>query len=1444
MSTHPHGMTSPRPTRLRRAPAGLPSARWLACLGLFATLGAANPAHAQADAATALIEQGNYWQSQGRADLAEESWRKLLSVNPQSADAMYGMAQVELSRGNAEPARSWIARLRAAAPNDPRLSRLQQQAQNPGQGSLLQRARAAARAGRAAEAVQLYRDQFDNRPPPEALALEYYQTLSSTPQGADEGRRGIEQLVREYPENASYKLALAQLRTYSESTRREGIRSLAELSKQPTVGAAARASWRQALIWLDARAPDMPLYREFLANNQNDTAVAARLEALESGRTTAASGPGVPLGEGYRALDRGDPATAEQRFQQALRAKADDSEALGGLGLVRLRQERFAEAQQYLEQAARGGNTKWNSALQSATYWNLVNQARAAQGRNDLRSAQSLLERAVRIDAREPVGQVALADLRAAAGELPQAEQGYRRVLESKPSDGQALRGLIAVLGRQGRADEALELSRRLTPEQAAQLGGLRDIQVEQARAKAKQQADAGDGAGAQRTLEDAMLAAPDSPWVRLDLANIYRRQGLVAEARGVMEGLLMSQPDMPDALFASALLASETGDAAAGMQYLERIPAGSRTREMAALQRRLWAQSQAQRAQALARQGQVDAARQLLGQAEASLSSDMPSEIFGQLAGAYADIGDAPRALAMSRQLLARTPTPTVANRLLYASVLLKTRQDIELSAVLRQLASTSMTSSQRADFDALRIAYALRQTDALREAGNLEAAYNAMAPVLAERPDDPKALAALARLYSAARDEAQALALYQRVLQRSPTDLDTLLAAAASASAQRNHGDAESYVMAALKQAPDESRVLTAAGRVYRNAGDSRKAEQYLRAAVEADSRLASGGAPGAPGVPGGLPPANPFAGMTGGAASTALPVPAGAGGNPFAQARMQPVAYAPASTAGAYPATYPVQYPAYAAAPANAGYPVAAAPGATPWPTTNAQPAATAKGRRTAGTTGATAPAANTRTAARAANTPQATAYIAPPLQQYPAAGTQTLAPVYAQAPQPYVQGGGLLPLPRPGSAQVDAGWNAAPRAQPPADSAAAELRELEAARSVTLTAGTVFRNRAGEAGLSRLTDFEIPFEARFPVGDGKIVLGVTPTFLDAGSPAGDWATASRFGGGPGSAFTGLMNGTTAGQQNAAGLGLSVGYEGTNFGASIGTTPLGFQQVNLIGNVSFKGAFGDSWSYKADLSRRPVTDSLLSFAGAKDERTGERWGGVVATGARGDIGYDDGTYGFYGYGALHGLTGKNVASNSRFEIGGGSYIHLLSEPGNKLTLGLNLGIMGYEKNLSYYTFGHGGYFSPQSFVSLALPVDWSGRNNRLSWRVNASLGVQAFNQKDTPYFPTDSSRNGDAGRAAAGAAALGLTNAIYTGRYAKTSKTGLAYNLAAVLEYQLAPKMFLGGSIGLNNAQDYRQFTGSLYLRYVFDGSSTLGVPTGTTLRPLVSPYTPLL
>lgn len=1432
------------PTRLRASTA---ASRLMACLGLVGALYAAAPAHAQGDAKTALIEQGNYWQSMGRSDLAEESWRKLLGIDPQSADAMYGMSQVELSRGKAEPARSWIARLRAAHPNDPRGTA----SATPQSGTPqtdLQRARAASKAGRTAEAIQIYRAIFANQTPPEPLAIEYYQLLGGTQQGWEEGRKGLDQLVKDKPDNLSYKLALAQLQTYREPTRREGIRSLTALSKQPGVGVAATASWRQALIWLDAREADAPLYTEFLATHP-DSAVQARLDSLSA--TRAASAPASPaaqpLGEGFKAFERGDTATAEQRFQQALKVEPGDAEALGGLGLIRLRQERFAEAQQLLEQASKSaGGGKWASALQSATYWNLVGQANAARTKGDTRTAQGLLERAIRIDPRESVGQVALADLRLAAGDFAGAEQGYRRALDSKPNDTQALRGLITAYTRQGRNDEAMALSQKLTPEQARQVGSLQDVKVETARAKARAQTEAGDSAGAQRTLEDAMLAAPDSPWVRLDLANIYRRQGMMAQARGVMDGLLMSQPDMPDALYASALLASDAGDPVAGLQYLDRIPAASRTRDMTQLQRRLWAAGQAQQAQALARQGQAAAARGVLAQTEAALGADMPPELWGQLAGAYADIGDAPRALAMSRQLLARSPNPGVGDRLLYASVLLKTQQDVELSAVLRQLQTANMTSAQRADYERLTIAFSLRQADALREAGNLEAAYNAMAPVLAARPEDPQVLAALARLYAAARDERQALALYQRILQRSPTDLDTLLAAASSASALRAHGEAESYVQAALKQAPDQSRVLAAAGRVYRNAGDNARAEQYLRAAVAADSRAAGGvGLAGQGGVP--TAPANPFAGMTGGAASAA---------NPFG-ASLQPVGLSAAN----YPATAPVPGPQPSpfagmrggAAPIAALPPLPAAvpptyvaaanmpPANLPWGATAAPASASTAAPKSAPRNSAEFRRRNA--AAAAAQAPAGNAPTTQPALPAP--------PAYAQAyplPQPAGQSGYPLPLPVPGSSLATEGsWNAPPRAGAvPANPLLSELQDLQSERSTTVDIGSVYRSRDGESGLSRLQDLQVPIEARIPVGNGKVVLSATPTVLDNGALAQDYGTSSRFGAGPQAALDLLAGKVPAvDAQHASGVGLAVGYEGKNLSASIGTTPLGFQEVNAVGNLTYSGSLSDTVSMKADLSRRAVTDSLLSFAGTEDTRTGDRWGGVVATGARLDMTRDDGTYGIYGYGSAHSVTGSNVASNSRYELGGGMYVHLMNKPGSTLTAGMNLDLLSYDKNLSYFTYGQGGYFSPQSYVSVAFPVDWTGREDRLSWRLNASLGIQSFNEDPSPWFPTDPARQAAAASAVATATGLGLNKAPFTGYYLSNSHTGVAYNLAGIVEYQVAPQLFLGGAMAFNNATNYRQVTVSAYLRYMLGNTGRYGSSSGgSTLRPVTSPYTPLL
>lgn len=1073
----------------------------LACLAAWGALGAAGPAAAQGDARAALAEQGVYWQSLGRLELAEASWRKLLSADPQSADAMYGMSQVELARGNIDAARGWIARLQAARPRDARVAQFEARSRQIGaQTTDLQAARSAARAGRTAEAVQLYRTIFSDRPPPEPLALEFYQLLGASAQGWDEGRRGLEQLVRDKPDHLDYKLALAQLQTYREPTRREGIRSLVDLSKQPATGSAARASWRQALLWLDARAADAALYRDYLAA-QSDPAVAQRLQDLTGARPQIAE-PGAtdPLGPGFTALERGELSTAERRFREALRLRPGNADALGGLGLVRLRQERFAQAQDLLQQASKGGARKWASALRSATYWNLFGQASAARGRNDPSTARSLLERAVQLDPRETAGQAALADLQLEAGDLSAAEQGYARVLERKPGDAQALRGLVTAYARQGRVNDALALSRRLGPREADQVAILQSIRIDQARAQARRQGEAGHLADAQRTLERALVADPGSVWIRHDIALLYRRQGLQAEALSVVEGLPASQRGTPDDLHARALLAADAGDPAAALQNLERLPAASRTPEIAQLHRRLWALDQTQRARELARQGQADAARDVLARTESALGADIPRETIGPLALAYGDAGDTTRALTLSRQLASKGEPSSVADRLLHASLLFKANQDAELAAVLEQLQTADMTGAQRKDFDALRAGYDARQVDA----------------------------------------------------------------------------------------------------------------------------RLAAGGA---------------------------------------------------------------------------------------------------------------------------------------------------------------------------------------------------------VAARSATLSAGGVYRRRGGEPGLGRLSDTQIPIEARIPMGEGRLVLSATPTVLDAGTLAADFATASRFGGGAQAAqLQSIGAASPPGAQTARGVGLSVGYEGKNLDASIGTTPLGFAETNVIGNLTYSGQLTDNVSLKADLSRRPVTDSLLSFAGTRDPRTGVQWGGVVATGARLDLGRDFERYGIYGYGTAHSITGKNVTTNSRYELGGGVYLPVSRSASSSLTVGMNVDLLSYDKNLGQFTYGQGGYFSPQRYASLTLPLDWSGRDGRMSWRLNASIGVQSFREDPFPSPLTS-----------------GTTPFAASG----TRDTGVAYNFAAIVEFQIAPQLYLGGAFGFNNARDYRQVTGNAYLRYVFGGSGSRSVPAeSTTLKPFSSPYTPLL
>ena len=258
------------------------------------------------------------------------------------------------------------------------------------------------------------------------------------------------------------------------------------------------------------------------------------------------------------------------------------------------------------------------------------------------------------------------------------------------------------------------------------------------------------------------------------------------------------------------------------------------------------------------------------------------------------------------------------------------------------------------------------------------------------------------------------------------------------------------------------------------------------------------------------------------------------------------------------------------------------------------------------------------------------------------------------------------------------------------------------------------------------------------------------------------------------------------------------------------------------NTIGGVRLQGPSTGNTRFFGELSQRAVTDSLLSYAGARDDRTGRDWGGVVSTGGRLGINWDDGQAGAYGQGSYHKVTGESVADNDRVGVNAGFYVRLLNAPENTLTIGADVTYFKYDKNLRYFSLGQGGYFSPQQYTSLSVPIDWIGRSGRLSYQLRAAIGIQRFRESDSDWFPNDAGLQAALAAAAAGDPSLSV-------RYSGQTKTGGLYNLLGVAEYQAAPQLYFGGSVAFDNSRDYRQSIAGVYLRYAFSReTSRLNVP----------------
>ncbi|HHJ20945.1 MAG TPA: tetratricopeptide repeat protein [Gammaproteobacteria bacterium] len=1211
-----------------------------------------------------LLNQGHYWYEQGRPDFTEEAWRKVLLVDPGNTEALAGLREIEktnldqLDRDTLKHARS-----------------LAQQKDYP-------------------QAIELYRAAFKaygGQPPTAYLAAEYYQTLAATEQGwptahakmsqlvrtypsnkkfrlalaiiksqnestrvdaikslqklrrdADVGSEatrawkdallwlggtggdwklahaGLQQLVNENPGNKEYQFALARLKTYRKHARAEGIRMLQTLSASPALASQANKAWRDALLWMSPKKSDLPLYRDWLVQHPDDDEIRAKMKQRGQAKATVSNSPIV---RGYHLLETDHPDQAEREFQRILDRSPNNASALAGLGTIEMRKENFHGALRLFRQAIQSSPRRRNELqdqINESEFWAAFLDAKWARKHGKLEEARRFIEQAEALKPDHFDTWLLHAQIEDQLGDKNLARQYYRKVLDVDPGNTAARDGVIAMLIGMDNHEEAEELITKFGLPDTEYRRIYNQSEADRLHAEGRRNPDPKQ---ATRLLSKAMNLQPDDAWVRLDLARLYRAQGLKEEAVGLFDELIGDNPGNTDAYHAKALFFADNNEPYEALLTLEGIPKEQRTAAQSALYRELyrhiWVRQQRLEAEELIKIKDFNSVRDIAKGIQVVEHYD--PEFMLTRAELLADLGETRQAMQLAEKAYALGNNKETGFQIHYATVLLKTRQHTALRALLANLQQTRKLSfRQQDDVDRLRLGLSLQTAEELKSQGRYAEARQALSPIMEKYGEQTDVKLALAALYPG--DHKKALKLYREIISDDPTNKAAYAGAAGSYMAQRQFSQAEEVVNKGLERTLDAPQLLALRGGLKIMKGARNSGAQDLHQA------LTSSGDDSLPGES---------------------------------------------------------------------------------W-----------------------------RTEARQ------------------------------------------------------------------------KLRRLNNEKIDTRLAAGSLRSRRGDNGLDRFAEASIPLEIRhhrdYETSTGLQLQGVA---IDAGDMHGDTIDISRLGSAginPGGFNSEIYN------VEDSGVAIAGFYRKRHFTALVGTSPVGFAVNNILGGLHWRfKSYGREFS--GDLSRTSVKDSVLSYAGTKDPQTGKNWGGVTRSGLTLNYDQGPGSWGFYGKAGYYKLKGDGVFDNQEAQVKGGLYWKLVDNDDQSLKIGISGHWHSFENNLSYFTLGHGGYFSPQQYVSVTLPIDYESSFGNIHYRFGVDLGIQDFHNDGALAFPDDPALQAQL-EVIQQTTVPGLTTA-----YPEEDINEFAYNIRGEVEYNFSRKLSGGGWFNAGNSENFQELKGGIYLRF---------------------------
>ncbi len=347
----------------------------------------------------------------------------------------------------------------------------------------------------------------------------------------------------------------------------------------------------------------------------------------------------------------------------------------------------------------------------------------------------------------------------------------------------------------------------------------------------------------------------------------------------------------------------------------------------------------------------------------------------------------------------------------------------------------------------------------------------------------------------------------------------------------------------------------------------------------------------------------------------------------------------------------------------------------------------------------------------------------------------------------------------------------------------------------------------RHRSGDPGTSRLDETVLSAKMVYPYAPGRQwALNVSATGLSSGSSGATHA----------GSFYRHLNGqfpsaSPDSNLETGQLSLEWHVQGPiGVKAFLGTSSLK-GPVSVTPILCLSGRY-DGW--RAEIHRLSVDESILSFAGLKDPYGPEAWGRVVKNGVRAgkSLSLGDGWWMSLDAG-VDAFRGKNVWDNTAWQLNAATGKTFPIAAGHELTTGLYALAGGFDHNTNFFTFGHGGYYSPDFMAGAGPFVRFrTAPCNDFLVDVQVSVGWMREELSPSPVYPIHQERFTEFTPDA-----LVELRRIYPGE----TENRLAYSARAEIWKPISRRLAVGALASIRQSSDFVEWELGIGVDWLFGG-----------------------